>query len=74
MSPDLLEPPFLTPLAVFLYGFEHRGVNLLRGNFCLQKRIALHGGVAATLTPIALHFATKEIGSKKTHKKYPHKE
>ena len=30
-----------------------------RKEIALQKRIALHGGVAATLTPIALHCATK---------------
>ena len=30
-----------------------------RGEISLQKRIALHGGGAATLTPIALHCATK---------------
>ena len=33
--------------------------SLCRGESSLQKRIALHGGVAATLTPIALHCATK---------------
>ena len=32
-----------------------------RGKISLGKRIALHGGVAATLTPIALHCATKEL-------------
>ena len=30
-----------------------------RGDISSQKRIALHGGVAATLTSIALHCATK---------------
>ena len=30
-----------------------------RAEACLQKRIALHRGVAATLTPIALHCATQ---------------
>ena len=30
-----------------------------RGEISLQKWIALHGGVAATLTPTALHCATK---------------
>ena len=30
-----------------------------RGEVSLQNRIALHGGVAATLTPIALRCATK---------------
>ena len=34
-------------------------LSLCRGESSLQKRIALHGGVAATLTPIALHCATK---------------
>ena len=29
-------------------------------HFFFQKRIALHGGVAATLTPIALQCATKQ--------------
>ena len=32
---------------------------ILCGEMSLQKRIALHGGVAAILTPIALHCATK---------------
>ena len=34
-------------------------LSLCRWKKSLQKRIALHGGVAATLTPIALHCATK---------------
>ena len=34
-------------------------LSLCRGESSLQKRIALHGGVAAALTPIALHCATK---------------
>ena len=35
-------------------------LSLCRGRSSLQKRIALHGGVATALTPIALHCATKE--------------
>ena len=33
-----------------------------RGKVSFRKRIALHGGVAATLTPIALHCTTKYSG------------
>ena len=36
--------------------------SLCREEACLQKRLALHGGVAATLTPIAPHCATKTRG------------
>ena len=35
-------------------------LSVLQGHF-LAKRIALHGGVAATLTPIALRCATKPL-------------
>ena len=35
-------------------------LSLCRRESSLQKRITLHGGVAATLTPIALHCATKD--------------
>ena len=38
---------------------KDRALSLCRNEICLQKRIALHRGVAATLTPIALHCATK---------------
>ena len=31
------------------------------GESSLQKRIALYGGVAATLTPMALHCASKAL-------------
>ena len=36
-------------------------MSLCRGKSLLQKRIAFFGGVAATLTPMALHCATKSL-------------
>ena len=48
-------PPKKRPCRTYLA----TSLSLCRGKSSLQKRIALHGGVAATLTPIALHCATK---------------
>ena len=41
-------------------------LSLFRWEIPLQKRIVLHGGVAAALTPIALHHATKILTTCKT--------
>ena len=48
-------------------------LSLCRREICLQKRIALHGGVAATLTQIALHCATKETHDAKNNKETDNK-
>ena len=52
-----------TPLSHFLLIRSRQGARRAgggyRGTFGFRKRIALRGGVAATVTPVALHCATK---------------